>query len=102
MLEKLDTCRALEEQLCAGQHWPPELRAALHELLEKITLAGHEINLLSLGLFLADFVPRHSLDRAEEWQERAAKRWFSHSKPLLIERLADFFIGADAAYSRPS
>ena len=102
MLLNLDTSRALEDQICAGQQWPPELRAALHELLEKITQAGHEINLLSLGLFLADFVPRHSLDRAEEWQERAARRWFNDSKPLLIERLADVFIGADAAYSKPS
>jgi hypothetical protein len=82
------------ERVLAGEHWPPEIEAALHDLLEQMTSAGQEITLHNLGQFLGDFVPRYTLDRAEEWQEWATRRWVAQTKPALIDKLADVFIGA--------
>ncbi|MGH6781935.1 MAG: hypothetical protein ACREB5_07520 [Sphingomonadaceae bacterium] len=87
--------QGLEDEILPGEDWPPDLKAALRELLEQITQAGRAINIQNLGLFLGDFMPRHTLDRAEEWQARAVRRWFTQTKPVLVERLADFFIGGE-------
>ncbi|MDD0977513.1 hypothetical protein [Pseudomonas fontis] len=87
---------ALVEQVFPGEYWPLELKVALHDLLEQMTRAGHQATLQSLGLCLGDFMPRYTMDRAEEWQERATRRWFTHTKPALVERLADLFLGNDS------
>lgn len=81
------------EQVLADTRWPPEFEVALRDLLEQMANAGHDITLHNLGLFLGDFVPRYTLDRAEEWQEWATRRWVSQTKPALVDRLADVFIG---------
>jgi hypothetical protein len=82
------------EQVLGGEQWPPELEVALRDLLEQMANAGHEVTLHNLGRFLGDFVPRYTLDRAEEWQERATRRWVLQTKPALVDKLADVFIGA--------
>ncbi|MGH8352332.1 MAG: hypothetical protein ACRERY_02195 [Pseudomonas sp.] len=82
--------QGLEDQIFPGEQWAPELKAALRELLEQIGQAGRDINIHNLGLFLGDFMPRHTLDRAEEWQERAMRRWFTQTKPALVARLVDW------------
>ncbi|PYY71743.1 hypothetical protein CRX42_04565 [Pseudomonas jessenii] len=82
------------EQVLGGEQWPPELEVALRDLLEQMADAGHEVTLHNLGRFLGDFVPRYTLDRAEEWQERATRRWVLQTKPALVDKLADVFIGA--------
>ncbi|MGB4072208.1 hypothetical protein [Pseudomonas sp.] len=87
----------LAEQVLPGQQGGPELKAALRELLAQMDRAGHDINIHTLGLFLGNFVPRQTLDRAEEWQERAARRWLNEIKPALVDRLAEHFIGGDAS-----
>jgi hypothetical protein len=84
---------ATVERVLAGEHWPVEFEAALHELFEQMAGAGQEINLHNLGQCLGDFVPRYTLDRAEEWQEWATRRWVAHTKPALIDKLAEVFIG---------
>jgi hypothetical protein len=81
------------EKVLAGEQWPPELEVALRDLLEQMASAGHEVTLHNLGRFLGDFVPRYTLDRAEEWQEWATRRWVSQTKPALVDKLADVFIG---------
>jgi len=81
------------EQLLAGEKWPPECEVALRDLLEQMANAGHDVTLYNLGRFLGDFVPRYTLDRAEEWQEWATRRWVSQTKPALVDKLADVFIG---------
>lgn len=77
-------------QTLADQRWPSELQPLLRELLEQ--LSGQEITLNTLAQALAQFIPRHTLDRAEEWQERASRHWLAHGKPLLVEHLANCLI----------
>lgn len=92
--DSLDRDRqALVELVFPGECWPPELKVALRDLLEQMARAGHKVTLQTLGLFLGDFMPRYTLDRAEEWQERATRRWVTETKPALVDRLADLFIG---------
>ncbi len=94
--------RALEDLIFPGEQWAPELKAALKELLEHISQAGHDINIQNLELCLGGFMPSHTLDRAEEWQDRAISRWFTQTKPVLVERLADFFINGQHPFIGPA
>lgn len=82
----------LEADILPGERHSPQLRAALHELLERIEQGGHGMDIHSVGRILADFVPSLPPERAEEWQERALQHWLLRTKPELIERLADYFI----------
>ena len=81
------------EKVLAGEQWPPEFEVALRDLLEQMANAGHEVTLHNLGRFLGDFVPRYTLDSAGGWQEWATRRWVSQTKPALVDKLADVFIG---------
>ncbi|WP_263596435.1 hypothetical protein [Pseudomonas fluorescens] len=38
-------------------------------------------------------MPRYTLDSAGGWQEWATRRWVSQTKPALVDKLADVFIG---------
>ncbi|MCY1532069.1 hypothetical protein D9M68_673150 [compost metagenome] len=92
--------KTLEEAIFSGGQWTPDLKVVLRESIERISQAGCEINLQNLGLFLGDFMPRHTLDRAEEWQERATRRWLTETKPVLVERLADcFLVGQPSSFA---
>lgn len=80
--------------MLAGEQWPPEFEVALRDLLEQMANAGHDVTLQNLGRFLGDFVPRYTLDRAEEWQEWATRRWISNTKPAPVDKLADVFVSS--------
>lgn len=82
----------LEDRRLPGDDWPAPVRAALRELIERITQAGHDVDLHTLGRFLADFTPQLPPERAEEWTERARARWLNETKPSLVELLADHFL----------
>ena len=81
------------EQVLAGEQWPPEFEVAMRDLLEQMANSVHEVTLHNLGRFLGDFVPRYTLNRAEEWQQWATRRWISQTKLVLMDKLADVFIG---------
>ncbi|MNB84655.1 hypothetical protein D3C75_315340 [compost metagenome] len=82
----------------AGEQWPPEFEVAMRDLLEQMANTDREVTLHNLGRFLGDFVPRYTLDRAEEWQEWATRRWFSQTKLVLMDKLADVFIDTAGAH----
>lgn len=82
----------LEDRILPGDRWPMAVRAALRELIVRIEAAGYEVDIRTLGLFLADFTPQLPPERAEEWTERARAHWLQVVKPALVERLADYFI----------
>ncbi|MNW16205.1 hypothetical protein D3C71_2149750 [compost metagenome] len=65
----------------------------MRDLLEQMANTDHEVTLHNLGRFLGDFVPRYTLNRAEEWQQWATRRWISQTKLVLMDKLADVFIG---------
>jgi hypothetical protein len=76
-----------------GEQWSPEFEVAMRDLLEQMANADHEVTRHNQGRFLGDFVPRYTLNRAEEWQQWATRRWISQTKLVLMDKLADVFIG---------